>query len=71
MTPKFRCSNCEAEYLVVHVETPPTHDELPLLCLDCDSPLLNREGNFVLKFLRVAPQQSLINRRVTAANALS
>jgi hypothetical protein len=51
-TIKFRCPNCGDEYLIVRVEAPPTHDELPLLCLGCDGPLQNREGKFALKYFR-------------------
>ena len=49
---RFQCPNCEAEYRVVHVEAPPTHDQ-PLLCLSCRSPLQNREGKFALKYFRM------------------
>ena len=52
-TTKFHCLNERAEYLVARVEGPPTHDELPLLCLGCDGPLRNREGKFALKYFRI------------------
>jgi hypothetical protein len=46
-------TNCGDEYLVVRVEAPPTHDELPVLCLGCDGVLCNREGKFALKYFRI------------------
>ena len=60
----FRCPNCEAEYLVVRVEAPPTHDQ-PLLCLSCDGPLQNRDGKFVLKYFRTddGPRSTHMNGR--------
>ena len=48
----FSCPNCEAKYKVVRVETPPTHDDPPLLCLSCGGPLRNRDGKFALKYFR-------------------
>jgi len=48
---KFNCPNCEAEYKLVRVEAPPTHD-LQLVCLRCGGPLRNREGKFALKYFR-------------------
>jgi hypothetical protein len=52
-THTFRCPNCEAEYKVVRVEAPPTHDR-QLICLSCGAPLHNREGKFALKYFRVS-----------------
>ena len=46
-------TNCGDEYLVGRVEAPPTHDELPVLCLGCDGVLCNREGKFALKYFRI------------------
>ena len=34
MVTRFQCPNCQAEYRVVRIEAPPTHDHL-LLCLSC------------------------------------
>ena len=48
---KFRCPTCDAEYVVVRVEAPATHDN-PLLCLGCGGPLQNRDGKFALKYFR-------------------
>jgi predicted Zn finger-like uncharacterized protein len=48
---QFQCPNCEAQYKVVRVEAPPTHDN-PVLCLGCGGPLQNREGKFALKYFR-------------------
>jgi hypothetical protein len=63
-TSNFQCPNCHAEYKVVRVEAPPTHDQ-PLLCLSCGGPLNNREGKFALKYFRVddGPAQSSRNNR--------
>jgi predicted RNA-binding Zn-ribbon protein involved in translation (DUF1610 family) len=52
-TYKFRCPNCEAEYKVVRVEAPPTHDKQPT-CLSCGAPLRSREAKFALKYFRVS-----------------
>src|SRR6516162_2539890 len=63
-TSNFQCPNCHAEYKVVRVEAPPTHDQ-PLLCLSCGGPLNNREGKFALKYFRVddGPGHSSRNNR--------
>ena len=50
---KFRCPTCESEYKVVRVELPLSGNEHPLTCLGCGAPLRNREGKFILKYLRV------------------
>src|SRR6516225_8362121 len=49
---KFRCPNCEAEYKVVRVESPPSQQDRQLLCLNCGGPLHNRDGKFALKYFR-------------------
>ena len=49
---KFRCSNCEAEYRVMRVESPPSQQDRQLLCLSCGGPLHNRDGKFALKYFR-------------------
>ena len=49
---KFRCPNCEAEYKVVRVESPPSQQDRQLLCLSCGGPLHNRDGKFALKYFR-------------------
>jgi predicted RNA-binding Zn-ribbon protein involved in translation (DUF1610 family) len=50
---KFFCPNCDAEYKLVRVEAPPTHDG-QLTCLSCGGPLRNRQGRFALKYFRVS-----------------
>jgi len=63
MAARFQCPNCEAEYRVVRVEAPPTHDQ-PLLCLSCGGPLHNREGKFALKYFRTnGPRQTILSGR--------
>ena len=52
---KYQCPKCEAEYKVVRVEAPPTHDN-PLLCLSCGGPLQNRDGKFALAYFRMMDQ---------------
>ena len=52
--------NCEAEYQVVRVEAPPTHDD-PLL--SCGGPLRNREGKYALKYFRTDGSKHLNNRK--------
>ena len=54
----FRCPTCEAEYKVVRVETPPTHDK-QLTCLSCGGPLRNREAKYALKYFRVSDGKEL------------
>src|SRR6516162_703381 len=49
---KFRCPNCEAQYKVVRVESPPSQRDRQLLCLSCGGPLHNRDGRFALKYFR-------------------
>ena len=49
---EFQCPNCSAQYKVVRVEAPPTHDH-QILCLSCGAPLHGREGKFALKYFRV------------------
>ena len=56
--PKFRCPTCDAEYRVVRVEAPPTHDN-PLLCLGCGGRLQNRDGRFALKYFRKSGSNSM------------
>jgi hypothetical protein len=58
----FHCPNCQAEYKVVRVEAPPTHDQL-LTCLSCRGPLNNREGKFALKYFRVDDGPDRFNNR--------
>jgi len=63
MAGRFQCPTCEAEYKVVRVEAPPTHDQ-PLLCLSCGGPLHNREGKFALKYFRTdGPRQKVLSGR--------
>ena len=50
---EFQCPSCGAQYKVVRVEAVPAHDQ-QLLCLTCDGPLHGREGEFALKYFRVA-----------------
>jgi hypothetical protein len=45
--------DCDADYKVVRVDCPPTHDR-PVFCLGCGAPLPNREGNFFQKYFRVS-----------------
>jgi predicted RNA-binding Zn-ribbon protein involved in translation (DUF1610 family) len=60
---KFQCPNCKAEYKVVRVEAPPTHDQ-PLFCLSCGGPLHNRDGKFALKYFRTdGPRPKRLNGR--------
>jgi predicted RNA-binding Zn-ribbon protein involved in translation (DUF1610 family) len=59
---KFRCPNCEAEYKLVRIEAPPTHDD-QLVCLSCGGPLRNREGTFALKYFRVGDEPGRHSRR--------
>ena len=59
---KFQCPNCEAQYKVVRVEAPPTHDD-PLLCLSCGGPLRNREGKYALKYFRTDGSKPFNNRK--------
>ena len=49
----FRCQSCDAEYRVVRIEAPPTHDR-QLTCLSCGGPLNNREGKLALKYFRIS-----------------
>ena len=49
---KFRCPTCESQYKVVRVEAPLSEKEHPLTCIGCGAPLRNREGKFILKYLR-------------------
>jgi predicted RNA-binding Zn-ribbon protein involved in translation (DUF1610 family) len=58
---KFQCPICDAQYDVVRVEAPRTHDK-PLLCLSCAAPLHNREGKFALKYFRVSDGMELGRR---------
>ena len=58
----FHCPNCEAEYKVVRVEAPPTHDG-QVICLSCGGPLQNREGKFVLKYFRAGDGSQRRSRR--------
>jgi hypothetical protein len=51
MMANFECPQCEAQYMVVSVEAPPTNDK-PLFCPSCGGPLHNREGKFALKYFR-------------------
>jgi predicted RNA-binding Zn-ribbon protein involved in translation (DUF1610 family) len=48
---EFQCPNCEAQYKVVRIEAPSADDDA-LLCLSCDAPLPDREGEFALKYFR-------------------
>jgi transcription elongation factor Elf1 len=48
---QFRCPTCESEYKVVRVEVPLSGNEHPLTCLGCGTPLRNREGKFILKYI--------------------
>jgi hypothetical protein len=61
-TTSFRCPTCQAEYRVVCVEAPPTHDN-QLLCLGCGGPLQNREGRFALKYFRIRDGAGLTRYR--------
>jgi predicted Zn finger-like uncharacterized protein len=54
----FRCPHCGAEYKIVRVESPPTHDR-QLTCLSCGGPLPNRAGKYVLKYFKVTDGREL------------
>jgi hypothetical protein len=58
---KFECSTCQAEYKLVRIESPPTHDK-QLTCLSCGAPLRNREGKFALKYFRVSDGKEIGRR---------
>jgi predicted Zn finger-like uncharacterized protein len=53
---KFPCPHCDAQYKVVRIEVPPSHDD-PVACLSCGGPLHAREGKFALKYFRVDGSQ--------------
>ena len=46
----FRCSNCNALYQVVKVEAEPDTVDRGITCRCCEAPLIDREGNLVIKF---------------------
>jgi len=48
---KFHCPNCDAEYDVARLETPPKYDR-ELLCIGCGGPLQSHNGKFSLKYSR-------------------
>jgi predicted RNA-binding Zn-ribbon protein involved in translation (DUF1610 family) len=58
---RFLCPNCDAEYKLVRVEAPPTHDK-QLTCLTCGAPLRNREGKFAFKYFRVSDRAEVGRR---------
>jgi hypothetical protein len=59
---KFRCPICNAEYLVIRIEAPLTHDN-PLLCLGCDGPLQSRDGKFALKYFCTSGSKPMNGRK--------
>ena len=46
----FKCPNCKALYQVVKVEAGPETADREITCQVCGSPLVGREGKFVLKY---------------------
>jgi predicted nucleic acid-binding Zn ribbon protein len=50
---QFRWPTCEAEYDVVRLEAPPTHDK-QLTCPSCGAPFRNRDGKFAFKYFRMS-----------------
>lgn len=60
---KYKCRTCEEVYKVVRAEAPPEYDR-QVTCLSCGAPLLNREGNFALKYFRVESGARLLGTDV-------
>ena len=50
----FRCSNCNALYQVVKVEAGPDTVDRGITCRCCEAPLIDREGNLVIKYFLLA-----------------
>ena len=46
----FHCSNCNALYQVVKVEAGPCTVDRGITCRCCEAPLIDREGNLVVKY---------------------
>ena len=46
----FTCPNCQALYEIVRMEAGPETDSREIVCRACGSPLVAREGKFVLKY---------------------
>ncbi len=58
---KFQCPTCDAQYKVVRIEAPPTHDH-QIVCVSCGGPLLVRQGKFVLIYFRTEGGREIIGR---------
>jgi hypothetical protein len=53
MRETFRCRNCGAEYPAERVEAALTHKwQVQVVCVECGSPLRNRDGKFALRYRR-------------------
>ena len=62
----FTCLNCGAFYQVVKVEAGPETDNREIACRVCGSPLVGREGEFVLKYFLLRKASHLAQRRAIA-----
>ena len=52
--PHSICSNCNALYQVVKVETGPDTVDRGITCRCCEAPLIGREANLVIKYFLLA-----------------
>jgi hypothetical protein len=62
----FTCSNCNAFYQVVKAEAGPETDNREIVCRNCASPLVGREGKFVLKYFLLSKR--IASRRRAKSN---
>jgi len=53
----FKCSNCGADYKVVHTEIALAPESDTPACVICDAVLPSSEGNLVLKYFLVGPSR--------------
>ena len=47
---RFNCPNCDALYMVVHVQAAPLTLYRQITCRSCDGPLEAQKGRFILKY---------------------
>ena len=47
---RFTCPNCDASYMVVHVQAAPLTLYRQITCRSCDGPLEAQKGRFILKY---------------------
>jgi ssDNA-binding Zn-finger/Zn-ribbon topoisomerase 1 len=63
-----KCPNCKALYQLVRVEAGPETIDREITCQVCGSPLVGREGKFVLKYFLL--REAVRRRRKGRAKAV-